>query len=104
MKDKVLRTNDAWKAYTEEKQIAFCKYIKEKPKILNKLAKYLDSNIPTFCDAIRQHLRNFCNDAKAEQKPKNAEKSEEKKEEEGVKSSTETNRKGRERTKERDEK
>ena len=62
MKDKVLKTNDIWKALTEEKKIAFCKYLKEKQKVVSKLAKLFESNILTFGDSVRQHLRNFCND------------------------------------------
>ena len=97
MKEKVLRNNDTWKTLTEEKQIAFCKYLKEKKKIVQRLAKLLESNIPTFGDSVRQHLRNFCNDDKAEQRPKSPPKKGGNQKEEGSQWTTQANKKSKDR-------
>ena len=81
MEEKVLKNNDTWKAFNEDRKTAFCKQLKEKEKTVRRLAKLLESNVPTFGDSIRQHLRNFCSDNAGQGKEK--EKSEGKKEEDG---------------------
>ena len=104
MKDKVLKDNDTWKTFTEEKKVAFCKYLKEKQKIVSRLAKLLESNIPTFGDSVRQHLRNFCNGngGKPEVKAK-AEKNEGSKESSGPQWTTQTGKKNGNREKHNEE-